>query len=124
MAGESYTPPSIIGITPAGSHSEGHRVNKRRFTSVMIDGYHWMRKRLPGPGAMNYAFESMALAESTPIGPGVAQRQFWATVSPPLFVNNISAPNAGYGGVATGQYISQPLYDPYNNTYGYITGPQ
>lgn len=124
MAGESYTPPPITGITPAGSHSEGHRANRRRFASYVIDGYTWVRKRLNGPGAMNYAFESLALSETTPIGPGVRQRQFWATVAPPLFVPDVTAPYAGLGGIVSGQTISQPLYNPYTNSYGYIQGPQ
>jgi hypothetical protein len=111
-------------IPPGGTHSEGHRANSRRFTSIMATGYNWVRKRLNGPGAMNYAFDSLALAESSPIGPAVRQRQFWATVSPPLFVNALGRPTSGFGGVVQGQYISQPLFDPYNNTYGNIQGPQ
>ena len=123
MAGPVYNP-GFYGVTPAGNHTDGHRVNAKRFSQIMIDGYTWVRKQLNGPGAMNYAFDSLALAESGPIGPGISQRQFWATISPPLFVNNITAPMSGYGGLATGQMIAQPLYDPYNNTYGNIPGPQ
>lgn len=126
MSGEAYTPPFPFPgkVTPAGHHTDGHRTNGRRFTDIMADGYHWVRKRLNGPGAMNYAFESLALAESTPIGPGVRQRKFWATVESPLFVPDMSRPSSGYGGVLHGQAIYQPLFDPYNNRYGSIMGPQ
>lgn len=111
-------------IAPGGKHTDGHRTNNKRFTDIMADGYHWVQKRLNGPGAMNYAFDSLALAESTPIGPGVRQRQFWVTQPVPLFVDAMSRPISGYGGVAQGQMISQPLFDPYNNQYGNIMGPQ
>lgn len=126
MAGESYIPdPYAAGsVTPAGPHTDGHRAAGKRFSSIMTDGYTWVRKRLNGPGAMNYAFDTLALAESTPIGPGVRQRTFWATVQAPLFVTNPLAPYAGLGGVVHGQFIAQPLLDPYNNTYGNIPGPQ
>lgn len=124
MAGEAYTPPPFIGgtVTPAGDHTDGHRANGKRFTDIMMDGLHWVRKRLPGPGAMNYAYDSLALSETTPIGPGVRQRQFWATTQTPLFVGEMMRPTSGYGGVAHGQAVSQPLFDPYNNTYGAIQG--
>lgn len=121
MAGESYTP-KPAGVTPAGSHTEGHRANRGRFTSIMTDGYLWVQKRLNGPGAMNYAFDSLALAESTAIGPAIRQRQFWNIRPVPLFVGEISRPTSGYGGVAQGQMLSQPLLDPYNNSYGNIQG--
>ncbi len=124
MAGESYSPNPHNGIAPIGTHTDGHRTNGRRFTQVVSEGFTWVRKQLPGPGAMNYAFDSLALAESTAIGPGVRQRQFWATISPPLFVNNITAPTSGYGGVAQGQYLGQGLFDPYNNSYAGISSDQ
>lgn len=125
MAGESYSIAPLIGgeVTPAGHHTDGHRANPKRFSSIMADGFHWVRKRLSGPGAMNYAFDSLALAESTPIGPGVAQRQFWATISPPLFVAEMARPVSGYGGVIQGQVLSQPLFNPYNNSFGTIPNP-
>lgn len=123
MAGEQYTTPLPGGVSPAGAHSEGHRENKGRFTSFIAEGYTWIQKRLASPGAMNYAFETLALAESTAIGPAIRQRQFWAIQQAPLFVEGPGRPTSGYGGVAQGQYISQPLFDPYNNTFGNITGP-
>lgn len=124
MSGESYTPPIFAPgtVTPAGHHSEGHRANGKRFTSVMAEGYLWVKKRLAGPGAMSYAFETLALAESTPIGPGIRQRVFWNTIEPPLFVPEMTRPTSGYGGVAQGQLIAQPLFDPYSNRYGNIMG--
>lgn len=109
---------------PAGKHSDGHRLNSKRFTSYMIEGLTYLRKQLPGPGAMNYALETLALSETTPIGPAVAQRQFWKTVNPQLFVPTQAAFNSGYGGLAQGQFLSQPLFDPYNNQFGNIVGPQ
>lgn len=126
MSGEAYLPPAFPAgsVTPAGDHTDGHRANPRRFSQIMSEGMTWVRKQLPGPGAMNYAYDSLALAESTPIGPGVRQRQYWATISAPLFMPNITRPMSGYGGVAQGQYIGQPLYDPYNNQFGNIMGPQ
>lgn len=123
MGTPNYFPPSP-GVPPAGHHTDGHRTNSRRFAVVMADGYTWVRKELPGPGASNYAFDSLALAESTPIGPGVRQRQFWTTVSMPLFVAAMSRPMSGLGGIVQGQAILQPLYDPYNNRYGSVQGPQ
>lgn len=127
MAGEQYTQNGVFDpykgvVSPGGHHSEGHRTNKRRFASIMIDGLHWVRKRLPGPGAMNYAYDSLALAESDAIGPAVAQRQFWNIRPQPLFVPGMGRPSSGYGGVVQGQTLSQPLFDPYNNIYGNIQG--
>jgi hypothetical protein len=122
MSGEMYTPKPIPGgvVSPAGAHTDGHRANENRFTQIMIDGYTWVQKRLNGPGAMNYAFDSLALAESTSIGAGIAQRQYWASVARPLFTDQVFRPTSGYGGVIQGQVIYQPLFDPYNNTYGNI----
>lgn len=108
-------------VTPAGMHDEGHAL-KGKWTDIVAEGYHWVQKQLNGPGAMNYAFETLALNKSTAIGPGVRQRQFWATVATPLFVETMGRPTSGYGGVAQGQVLSQPLFDPYNNTYGNIQG--
>lgn len=122
MAGEAYTP-GFTGVAPAGVHTDGHRANARRFSTIIAQGYTWVRKQLPGPGAMNYAFDTLSLAESSPIGPGVRQRQFWNKLPTPLFVPSPTAPMAGLGGVVHGQTISQPLFDPYSNVYGNIKGP-
>lgn len=111
-----------LPVPPAGKHTDGHRANAKRFTQVEWEGYTLVRKHLPGPGAQNYAFDSLALAESTAIGPAIAQRSFWKTIMQPLFVNNLTRPTSGYGGVAQGQLLSQPLFDPYNNSYGAIPG--
>ncbi len=123
MAGEATFTPPLPQITPAGYHDIGQRANSGRFTVIMHQGYTWVRKALAGPGAMNYAFDSLELAESTPIGPGIRQRQFWNKTQAPLFVDSMMRPVSGYGGVAQGQMISQPLLDPYNNRYGNIMGP-
>lgn len=124
MAGEQsiMSATGLADIPPVGAEFNGHRANGGRFTDVMMSGFNWERKQLPQPGAMNYAFDTLALSETTAIGPGIRQRQYWATVSVPVFFANQTAPNAGFGGVAHGQYIGQPLFDPYNNTYGNIQG--
>lgn len=96
--------------------------NQFRFGQVMIDGYHWEHRNHPGGGAAEFVFDSMALAESTPIGPGVRQRSFWQTMRPAMVLAGQQAANAGFGGVIQGQFLSQPLYDPYNNTYGNVQG--
>lgn len=108
-------------ISPAGTHQEGHRANKKRFSDIVKNGLHWQRKRLPTPGAQNYAFETLALFETTPIGPAVAQRKFFKVLQPQqIYFGGITVPITGLGGLAAGQYVMQPLVDPYNNTYGGI----
>lgn len=77
----------------------------------------WERKPLPGPGAMNYAYESLALPPQSAISGAVAQRNFLAVVKPNIYkfqdvlLNGIP--------MVAGQTILQPLYDPES---GYVNG--
>lgn len=77
----------------------------------------WERKRLPGPGAMNYAYEGLSLAAQSPIGPGVRTR----TPIIPFAQIPTEAPHmvtlAGLPTVS-GQLVKAPLYDPDNGGYG------
>lgn len=105
--------------SPAGPHYEGHRANRGRMTDVFQGMVHWVKKRLPSPGALNYAYSTLALYELNPIGPAVASRKLFRTVQPPqLYMNGQLVGTVGIGGLAAGQYISQPLLDPTSQTYG------
>lgn len=98
--------------------------NPQRFNQVMIDGYRWEKRELPSyGGAAQFVFDALALAESTPIGPGVRQRTFWRTQNAPLIYPSQQAATAGFGGVIQGQFISQPLFDPYSGRYGNTFAP-
>lgn len=120
MAGELVPPPINTG-SPAGAHSEGHRADRSRFADIFQNGFHWQKKRLPSPGTGNYAFETLALFETTPIGPAVAQRQMFKVVQPPqLYIRAQAIPVSGIGGINAGQVVLQPLIDPYSGTYGGI----
>lgn len=72
----------------------------------------WKRKRLPGPGSGNYAFETLGLAAFTPSGPSVATR---TPINPLAGGDQLYVMQAvGVDGIPTvaGQVISQPLFDP------------
>ena len=79
----------------------------------------WEKKRQPSPGAQAYAWESVGLAQFTPIGPSVHVRQ-GINVLP-----GAQQPYVGQGvwldGVPTtaGQVFGQQLYDPNS---GYTSG--
>lgn len=121
MAGEQFPNPIHLGpgASPGGVHSEGHRENRARFADIFKNGFHWQKKRLPTPGTGNYAFETLALYETTPSGPSVGARKFFKSLQPPqLYVRGQMLPTTGIGGVIPGQWILAPLADPYNNTYG------
>lgn len=112
---------SINGLTtsPAGSHNEGARANPRRFADITKAMYHWTRKRLPDPGAQNYAFETLGLVEFTPIGPAIGADIVLMKTQPPAFyISNSMVVINGLGGLAAGQIILQPLINPYDQTYG------
>lgn len=72
----------------------------------------WVRKMLPDPGAQNYAYETLALAPMTPIGPGIATRR---PLFPPM---NSPQPYVTQQGVlvgiptTAGQIYGAPLYNP------------
>jgi len=105
--GVYYTPPRMQNIQER---------------DVQQEGMHWVQTRLPSPGASQFAVDSLALAGKTVIGAGIIPLMIqWQTEEPPLVYPNIMAPLAGLGGVVQGQFLSQPLYDPYNGTYGALT---
>lgn len=65
------------------------------------------------PGTGNYAFESLALNELTPIGPSTNTAGFLKVVQPPqLYVAGRAVPTTGLGGLVAGQVILQPLINP------------
>jgi len=81
--------------------------------------YHqaWEFRPLPGAGAAQWAWETLALPMYTPIGAGTRnRRQFLGSGSNPTYVavQGITlAPLGGtpVGGDLTGQFVTQPLYD-------------
>lgn len=77
----------------------------------------WERKTLPGPGAMNFAYESLALAAESPIDGAVAQRQQLKVFAPQIYQFQ-HVPIAGVP-IVSGQVIMQALYDPVS---GYVNG--
>lgn len=112
-------PYAVPDIRPTDA---GHRTNSKRFTSISADGYHWTRKRLPGPGALNYAFDNLALFEIPPSGPSFGVQNMFRPLEKPLFMTNLQVVINGIGGLVQGQALSQPLFDPYNNQFGNVTG--
>lgn len=115
-----FASPYIHGpdSSPVAPHNDGHR-DCGRFGDVFSGGYHWERKRQPTPGAQNYAFETLELYEETPIGAGVSARQHFRPMQPGQFyVAGQALQLQGIGGLAAGQYVQQPLIDPYNQSYG------
>jgi len=68
------------------------------------------RKSLPGPGAMNYAYMSLALPPQSPISGAVAQRAQLRPTATPMYKYQtglvIGVPTV------SGQMIMQPLFDP------------
>ena len=109
----------LDGISPAGAHEEGHRENRDRFSDVTKGGFfHWVRKRLPTAGAQNYAFESLGLAEFTPIGASVGIRNELLKMQPPQqYIPINSVLTNGIGGIVAGQVMLQGLYDPNTGTF-------
>jgi len=75
----------------------------------------WERKRLPGPGAMNYAYESQALAPFPVAGPTIAVRQPRAVFQGQ---QSMVLQSVSIAGVPTqaGQVLAQPLFDPQTGT--------
>lgn len=105
--GRYYTPP---------------RLERIQLRDVKQNGMEWVQTRLPSAGASQFAVDTLSLAGKTIIAAGIIplmnNGRGWATEEQPLVYPNIMAPLAGLGGVIQGQFLSQPLYDPYNGTYG------
>lgn len=72
----------------------------------------YVRKPGPSPGAQNYAFENLGLAEFSPIGPGIANRSRLPPFGPRPLFGQLAVPVSGIGGLSAGQMILQPLLDP------------
>ncbi len=106
--------------SPAGGHYEGHRLNPKRFGADIYENqYHWVHKKQPDSGAMEYAFETYAINETSPIDHAVSVRKGFSAFafSPQVYFPMQTVPTSGLGGLIQGQMISQPLYDPYSNSY-------
>lgn len=104
----------------------GKRATARHEIGAAGDGnfgygapYHqaWEFRPLPGAGAKQWAWETLALPLYTPIGAGTRnQRQFKATASSPVMVavqgiTIVPISGAPIQGDLTGQFITQPLLD-------------
>lgn len=99
-----------FNASPAGQHSEGHRSNRKRFRDITNNFFVWEKKRLPTPGALNYAFETLMLPEFSPIGTGVPYHNLEIGLHPSYMASSF-IPTAGLGGITFGQPRSQPLTD-------------
>jgi hypothetical protein len=76
----------------------------------------WQRKPMPDPGAQNYAWESLAMAQFAPSGPSVATRKPIISTMGQMYVGKAVVLN----GIPTmaGGIVGQPLMDP-NTPGGY-----
>lgn len=100
-------------------HSEGQRDNRGRFNSINEGFFHWVRKRLPSPGANNYALESMGLVEFDKVNTGIIPKTFFAILEGGIVMQDAQAVvTSGLGGLFSGTVRLQPLYDPNTNTFG------
>lgn len=80
----------------------------------------WEQKRLPDPGAQNFAWETLGLFQLAPSGPTVTNRDAIVPLSTPMYAYQsgmlLGTP------LTAGQIVGQPLYDPnsgYTNTLSY-----
>lgn len=103
-------------VIAAGAHTDFHSNDPRRFVNSS-DFYRWERKNMLSPGANAYAFETLALAEFTPVGPSIVTRQPMRVTTANVYMYQ-QLGIAGYGGLVPGNMIMQPLVDPYSNSYG------
>lgn len=121
MSGELIPSPQAKGFdaSPASEPDSGHRANRARFADIFKNGYQWTKKQLPTPGTGNYAFDTLGLVEFTPIGTGIWDRRELPGLQPPqLYIGAQMVVTNGFGGLAAGQIINQPLLDPYSQTVG------
>lgn len=77
--------------------------------------YQFVRTSQPTAGAMDMAFESEMLAWRPLIGPGIGQRQQFATVfaTPQNYQATAMLWFQGMTGIVQGQVALQPLSNPY-----------
>lgn len=93
----------------------------------MSDIYHltWERQKLPSPSAMDYAFESLALAPVSPISGAIRVRDF--IIKP---VNRVPQPYLQQRGLligiptTQGQIFSQGLFNPNTGAFSGFGQPQ
>ena len=83
----------------------------------------WERKHQPSPGAQAFAWETIALAAFTPIGPGThaIRKRLKPFPQPPAWTDPASV-LIGLPRIA-GQYVLQPLINPYSFTPPNLYGP-
>lgn len=74
------------------------------------DGYESVhqRQRVPDPGAGNYSWETLQMAQYPPSGPTVAIREQVRSIAPQAFVPNQAVTVAGIA-TTSGQLVHQPL---------------
>ena len=106
------------GIAPSYDHQEGHRTDPKRFPDIVNGTIRWENKQQPTPGALSYAYETLALPEFGVVNAGIISSFLFSPVSSPLYQPYKSVAPTGYGGLVAGTIMSQPLYDPATNTYG------
>ena len=100
-----------LPLDPTVTDAEFYQfINGPRFKGDYSHSY--VEKRLPGPGARNYAFESLGLVEFSPIGPSTVNRQQFRTCTPVTLTVAQTALTNNLGGVVAGQFSMQPLYNP------------
>jgi hypothetical protein len=80
------------------------------------------RKRMPSPGTQNYAYENLGLAEFSPIGPAVVNRQQFRPLQPPAQYILQTYWYQGIGGIAQGTFYGTPLITAGENIEGQING--
>jgi hypothetical protein len=72
----------------------------------------------PSPGAMAYAFESLALTPYPVSGPTVATRRPINPTAQPMYVlQSVPLVGLSFGGTVAGQLVTQPLFNPYGGGY-------
>lgn len=86
-------------------------VDNNRFYDQWGVKYVWERKELPSPGAMNYAFETLALAPESEISGAVAQRQQLSLITSGQLYKYQDVVLQGVP-LVSGQILGQALYDP------------
>ncbi len=74
-----------------------------------------LANKLPTPGAMAYAYDINSRAQKPLIGPGIGvRRPMRATVPAGQQFYRMSWVS-GLGGLASGNFVLQPLIDPYRS---------